>query len=513
MSREIPQEIQDQIDIMQKISEEKKNKEIASRNDRIAQATVDKRPDEEDKDNDKDEDKDEGDQFVPVEREYIKLIDFELTVTERLNCVLTEDAMNALIGVLENSQVTGVLETVVAVLKDPRPPSQSKIRLASLIPDRFHRQRLNGYNKTLKTWNYRSSSLIERVKAIQDYSEILLKYKKNPRHVSTVQQQLLFAIIDENGGSEIQRYEQAVCAYWIEPNIKGVLCEYIIQNYKNVRVKILASQRCLSLKKHIDLATDFLVDIVTNGTNTDDVAADAADVLIQHSTDVDLVEMAQTFLIGVRGDGDDIYAHPQSVHLVTDCKISRAIKIIQDVASKYTPLNLVKMEELVGDFCRPSKVNVSGTLQRFRVDSDKTIASLLEKVVRILAQPNYPEVELRRDILVDELQQMQDTCASGHSVRLLNVFVGGNKPLYDSLLVDWKREMSNVFQASVLKHVDKTNDEILSLFGDDSRASLRKFCAKHLPNIRKDMYEEFKEKVSDSEFDLYFGEVFRSNIV
>jgi hypothetical protein len=113
--------------------------------------------------------------------------------------------------------------------------------------------------------------------------------------------------------------------------------------------------------------------------------------------------------------------------------------------------------------------------------------------------------------LIEELCDMAGTCSSGFASRLVNTISGFGD---FSMKISWRdqiaanlsgrlnariRDMDNLtMQEKVMEEmaIPSTNYEL--------RKNFLKFFRKNMPSIREEMYQEFKEHITDVEYDLYF---------
>ena len=113
--------------------------------------------------------------------------------------------------------------------------------------------------------------------------------------------------------------------------------------------------------------------------------------------------------------------------------------------------------------------------------------------------------------LIEELFEMSGKCATGYAFRLVNVLSGFGDY---SIRISWEDEIISNMNAKLNKLIQEIEDREymenilveMSLQTDlqiSSRQNFMKFFRSSLPNIKEEMYEKYKDYISDTDFDLY----------
>jgi hypothetical protein len=113
--------------------------------------------------------------------------------------------------------------------------------------------------------------------------------------------------------------------------------------------------------------------------------------------------------------------------------------------------------------------------------------------------------------LLEELFEMAGTCSSGFATRLINTISGFGD---FSVRISWKDQITANLSGRLNARIRDMDDlrlqeKVLSEMTIESsrydvRKNFLKFLRKHILEIRGELYEEFKNHISDADFDLYF---------
>ena len=165
------------------------------------------------------------------------------------------------------------------------------------------------------------------------------------------------------------------------------------------------------------------------------------------------------------------------------------------------------------DYENIDKINIS--LNRIYVDRavySKYSCSLINILLKVWTYIIGHDSEIQMKIrLLQELTDMSGTCSSGFLSRLVNSITGFGD---FSLRISWEDQIVGNLTGRLnarakniddLEFKEKVLDEMAISCGDyKSRTNFMKFFRDELLNIRFEMYYEFQEHISDSDFDLYF---------
>ena len=160
-----------------------------------------------------------------------------------------------------------------------------------------------------------------------------------------------------------------------------------------------------------------------------------------------------------------------------------------------------------------------------RIDVDKalygnfncSLKTILLNVWTYVSQQEDNKSREMKNILLDELKQMSGKCSTGYAYRLLNVLSGFDEDgEFFGLKISFEEQIAGNLQGrlnSKLQELCELNpdfgesvlEEMTTLNNNNylSRKNFLKFFRENLPYIKEDIYNEFKDTLSDSDIDLY----------
>ena len=331
--------------------------------------------------------------------------------------------------------------------------------------------------------------------------------------------------------------------------------KFICQNENDITFRILACQNVLSKREESDIdavkiAEETLLDFMTNSNLQHNHRADSADVILHYGTEK-LVLQAEQILLDLGGRNSvSIYDNKENVH--TESVESSVLETIQYLDT----LNLhpiptfetvsYNIQKITKELYRPmittsenreSKFQKDGNIvyvpicmrkkyfvediteneekvksALLRIELDRTVfktvnhtlqSVLLHMYVYIQSHDCRDELQKR---LVEELIDMSGTCSSGYISRLVNVLSGFGK---HSLHISWEDQIiANL--AGRLNARMKTDDDMENILEQmvnpdiADRSAFLKFFRENISFIKEEMYQEFREHMEDTDWDLYF---------
>jgi len=334
-----------------------------------------------------------------------------------------------------------------------------------------------------------------------------------------------------------------------DPYSADGMCVFIQTKENELSFRILGCQYLLSKKINTELCEDILLNIMNDESLPNNLRADASDVIL-HLGSPEMLADAER-IIRELGGGRTLYENSENVHtqsieqsvletiqfldLTTSGKplpsletVFANVRIIakrlyrqKTVTTEDKTTILIKdghefettttfVNETVSDVLSEEEKKVDSALLRIELDktvfrdSNCNLASVLKRLyVHIQnSDPNVLEMEKR---LVEELVEMAGTCSSGYVSRLVNVLSGFGR----SLQMSWEDQIVGNFSGrlNALIRKDENMDEILSGMTADrieNRIAFLTFFRKNMLGIREEMYMEFKDHMTDTDFDLYF---------
>lgn len=319
--------------------------------------------------------------------------------------------------------------------------------------------------------------------------------------------------------------------------IRELLSEYLCNEKNETMYRILAGQylmRQLSDDISEEQKITFQKILLTFAQDEKveyNLRADAADVLLM-STNPEILEAAQKLIFDLGKTSNNvtntIYNNAQNVHIVKiednlnrilEFLCSFEIKKISDVSAENPNselsfdnvcTNLINSEK---DEKKKEKINLA--LNRIHLDRalygkfSCTLESVLIKIWSYIQKHEHQEEMLKR--LLEELYDMAGTCSTGFVSRLINTISGFGD---FNISISWRdqivanlsgrlnariRDMDDLaLQEKVLEQLTIPTHEF------ENRKHFLYFFRKNLILIREEMYDEFKQHISDTDFDLYF---------
>lgn len=296
--------------------------------------------------------------------------------------------------------------------------------------------------------------------------------------------------------------------------------------------------------------------------------ADAADAILHLGSDDNKITARKLIMMLGRQGGDvkTIFDNAQNVHideieesvlegleflasipLGTVSKKPDSDKIdFEYVKKQITDMIDVKddVEQSKDEKDKCDKIHIS--LNRIYMDRalygiyNCSLSHILLKVWTYLKSHSSEDVMKQR--LLEELIEMSGTCSSGFAGRLVNVISGFGE---FNLRISWRDQIianftgrlnararditdNNQFEQNSMLYINhskessekKTKEEIvdeleefqgyvleeMTINSNDfqSRKNFLKFFRKNMLSIRQELYQEFKEHITDTDFDLYF---------
>jgi len=300
-----------------------------------------------------------------------------------------------------------------------------------------------------------------------------------------------------------------------------------------------------------DSSQHSLLLIMTDGELDINVRADAADVLLNLGTGVFQDQARDIILLlgAIDGTVRSVYQDGQNIHATAIEKSALEILERLDIVEKH--LTFEKARAFIEETCRklfsppsdstssfddlfespkespsPNEPNVTKakteeermvTVALNRITIDRQLysqysISLQGILLRVLTFCNTHEHkdELYKR-LIEELIDMHNKCSSGYAFRLINTLSGYCE---HAIRISWADQISGNlsgrlnamiraiededYQAAVMTELCLNSDKSIS-----ERKNFLQFLRKAIPLIREEMWTDFEEDMTDTEFDLY----------
>ncbi len=307
-----------------------------------------------------------------------------------------------------------------------------------------------------------------------------------------------------------------------------------VKNTKTyTRYRILASQYILQKNPKDDKNKDEIEKICIGfacDNNLDyDLRADAADLLVRMgNTESKEIGRDVITLLGRNLNGlSTVYNNRQNVHNEKiEENIKRFILVLAGKNAKIVDNKLVTFENIKEEIIKLTKDmdknnidKINSSLLRISIDQtiydgNQSLQSIFVKVWTIIEEHKYKDELKKRAI--NELEDMANTCTSGHVSRIVNIFsgyfiegeednnignIGFKKQIESNLIARLNKKIKD------LKDEDKRDtllDEMISSGDITNKPTLLEFFRDNLLGIRDELSMEFKNYITDDEFEEYF---------
>jgi hypothetical protein len=294
-----------------------------------------------------------------------------------------------------------------------------------------------------------------------------------------------------------------------KPLLEELVLFYISQPHILNRFKVLACQFLLynSLGNVEHLCTT-LLSIARMADLDMDIRADAVDVLLtSKQIPPEIVHSAVRILTELGGRAArTLYDNQQNVH---SSSIEASAMAILNALPPTGP-SIESIENMIV-YAPDQKESIELAFNRIRVDrrAPHTLSSILSRVVAYIL-PHEHRIEMMKR-LVEELVDGCRVCSSGLAVRLLNVLSG-----FDdfSLRISFEDQIIANFATMLNKAIMEIpnaylmEDILMQLSIPtehfEQRSDFLDFLAQNIGSLRTALYDEFKDNVSESDFDEYF---------
>lgn len=297
-----------------------------------------------------------------------------------------------------------------------------------------------------------------------------------------------------------------------KPFLEELALFYLSQPHILNRFKILACQFLLYTDLgNVENITETLLSIARMTDLDTDVRADAVDVLLSSKRILPGgVSSAVRILAELGGRAArTVYDNQQNVHS-SEIEAS-AMGILN--ALPLTGPSVDSIEKLLSErsLTQNQKEGVELALNRIRVDrrAPHSLSSILSRVVAYILPHEHVDEMLKR--LVEELVDGCSVCSSGLAVRLLNVLSGFDDfairiSFGDQIVANFATLLNNTIMNIPNAYLieDILTQMAIPTEHFEQRSDFLDFLAQNIGSLRTSLYEEFKDNVSESDFDEYF---------
>jgi hypothetical protein len=280
--------------------------------------------------------------------------------------------------------------------------------------------------------------------------------------------------------------------------------EYFINNNStDIRYVILGCQSYINILSKIDFTAIKLLEIANNTEYSEDIRADACDILITSKINVKEAES----ILKLLGGSKNIYENSQNIHeLINENSMNKAINILKSNSDEISFETIRK---------NMNNTELDSVFERISIDTTKynkifTLQDILKFVYSYIINSEFKEELLKR--LTEELIESTNKCSTGIVGRLLNSLSGFDSKL-SFLSVDIEKQIYSSFSGRFNKLIKNSPDQekILEEITIESKYPEKRkhfllFFRKSIPDINNELYNEFVfgMNVDPSDFDMWF---------
>jgi hypothetical protein len=295
---------------------------------------------------------------------------------------------------------------------------------------------------------------------------------------------------------------------------KILVCQYYIINERNEKMENFIKDR---VEEFIEIlfvyANDFELD--------ENIRADCLDVLLRCGGEIRNRAFRLINLLGIRNNFNkiSIYDNSQNVHSssIEKSSIEMLEKLENEIKEKeYSLCNYLTIldyfEKRKETLSEDEKKTLDKSLTRISFDRahyGKSMLSLSEiccLVFTYISNTEYKESLENR--FLEELIDSSGVCSTGNAFRLINV-LSGFGDYY--IKISYEDQFKSKFQYKLEKKCmdiedeDFRNDIIIDMMSNDiaNKSSFLTFFIQTYPKIKDELWEEFKEDVSESNLEEY----------
>lgn len=316
----------------------------------------------------------------------------------------------------------------------------------------------------------------------------------------------------------------------------SVAYSFLTNNENRTRYRILSSQLILgneegeSIRKNVE---NQIISFMNDNDLDVFLRADAADVLLHYSPEHYDMAREMILLLGVdRYQPNTIYENRQNVH---NEELEDSVNEILEFLASFPTMKingheieinqiLAKISNNTEGMKETRKEKIDYALNRISIDSalygkfNMTLGNILVKVWGYMKSSKNEELIYMR--LLEELEEMSGTCSTGYASRLVNCLSG----ITDfSVRISWCDQIIANFagrlnrRAREIEDSDYQGDVFMEMScpyaPPESRKNFLKFFRENMLSIREEMYEEFRDYMDDTTYDLYFKRAISNYVV
>jgi hypothetical protein len=304
----------------------------------------------------------------------------------------------------------------------------------------------------------------------------------------------------------------------VETCLQFINCEH---NFATFKIVVLQYMLCkCKLDDDMQIKCQSILLDYCNDINLDEnVRADAADVIMRYGNDEYREKATRVILhLGTAGRNRTIFENRQNVHSHSiESSANEMIEYLCEKVDCKIDYDSVRKEVMKDSesLNKDDKEKVELSLTRVLIDRatygkfNLTLQSIICKVWNYIKGHCFEE-ELRKR-LQEELIDSASMCSTGYAFRLVNVLSGYTDL---SIRISYEDQIISNLTGRLNARIRKIQDieyqgEILVEMSlpaeyNQSRKNFLKFFRENISDIRQEMFSEFKDYMTDTNYDLYF---------
>ena len=360
----------------------------------------------------------------------------------------------------------------------------------------------------MKSGLFNESSLSHFCNIILDQSiEALYRYRtiqSLERHFSKEKTSFLFYTLDS-------------CMRFLEDEplfmYRVLVCQYLLE-------------KCEPNKTTIETIETFLLKTVEDVSLSEDLRADACDILLQYGTEDARINARNALFVlgGGNRTKNNIFTNKQNVHVRA---IEESVQKIIGKLSTYHPrkgkvydfeTSKNEIVERVNSYKNKEffEKEIEGALIRISIDravygnSNMTLSTILSKIWTYIQDSEY--VEDLEGRLIEELVESDNKCSSGYASRLVNTLSGYDEEM--SISISFEDQITANVEGRLNACIKEIKDEdmVENILNEMSipvihfelRKNFLTFFRENISKIREELYDEFHTFMTDIDYDFYF---------
>ena len=269
-----------------------------------------------------------------------------------------------------------------------------------------------------------------------------------------------------------------------------------------------------------DIFLQFLISVMTDVQMAQEHRLDVADILLNmQELDSEFRNMAIQVISEFGDNRFSFYHNQENIHYVDTTTIDPILEYLnQTYPFVCRQPGKTVLKRIVGWIGYDKKEEIQKLKTALiRIENDRshygshqnTLLDILLMVFKHIENHKYSGEMKKR--LTEELMEMAGTCSTGHVIRLVNVLSGFDNDFNVKMLPE-EALKSVLFhrlnqKISEITDEDFRNDVLYEITLPSSYPHLRlnflKFFREVFSTLREELYEEFKNDMSDTDFDLY----------